>query len=414
MKFQTCLLTYAALLTGALAFAAETPQLPTPTGPYGIGRIGYDWTDASRIDRLAPDSNTAPNTRRELMVYVWYPTDPTKGDVHGTYLPGAKQMDANPEVQHWMRGDYEDLWPLIVSGAIHSHAVDGAPPAKMPRQFPVVLLSHGLGGSGFGYTGLIEDLVSHGYIVAAIEHTRVAGVVAFPDGRLIQPPPDNPPPDLSPTQRFQRMAARVTIQFEVGSADVRFVLDRLTTLNKASKHDFPLAGRLDLTQVAAMGHSAGAEYAALACQLDSRFKACVDLDGAMVPVAALPESPDGVKFQQPLLFLENHYDEAHMFGTHEEHLAFFKKKEEQLSQCPRGSYDIVLNPPGMMHGSFSDTFVLHAGNTPEQTAQALHNLALTESYILAFLDKNLKHTPAPLLDDPNSSHPEATIERLGK
>ncbi len=75
---------------------------------------------------------------------------------------------------------------------------------------------------------------------------------------------------------------------------------------------------------------------------------------------------------------------------------------------------MVLNPPGMTHGSFSDDFVLHPGNTPEQTAQALHNLALSESYILAFLDKNFKHTPAPLLDDVNSPHPEATIERLGK
>jgi dienelactone hydrolase len=410
MKFQAATFIGAAWLAGTLAFAVETPQLPQPSGPQGIGRVGYDWTDASRGDRLAAN----PNTRRELMVYLWYPTGPSKSDVRGTYLPGAKQMDANPEVGRWMHDEYGDSGPLIVSGEIHSHTVDGAPPAKSPRQFPVVLLSHGLGGSGFGYTALIEDLVSHGYVIAAIEHTGVAGVVAFPDGRLVQPQRDNPPPDLSPAQRFQRMVDGATLQIEVGTADVRFVLDRLTALNKAPKHDFALTGRLDLTQVAAMGHSAGAEFAVRACELDARFKACIDLDGGMVPVLALPESPDGTVLAQPLLFLEVLYPESRMGGTHEEHLAYFKKKEEQLQKCSPGGYDVELNPPGMMHGSFSDVFVLHAGNTPEQAAQALHNLALTQSYILAFLDKNLKHIPAPLLDDPNTSHPDATIQHLGK
>jgi acetyl esterase/lipase len=42
---------------------------------------------------------------------------------------------------------------------------------------------------------------------------------------------------------------------------------------------FLLAGRVDLKRAAAMGHSAGAEFAARACQLDARFKACIDLDG---------------------------------------------------------------------------------------------------------------------------------------
>jgi hypothetical protein len=102
-----------------------------------------------------------------------------------------------------------------------------------------------------------------------------------------------------------------------------------------------------------------------------------------------------------------------MGGTHEEHLAFFKKKEEQLAACPLGSYVVVLNPPGMMHGSFSDTYLLGAGGRPAETAVALHNLELTQAYILAFLDKNLKHTTAPLLDDPNTDHPEATVQRLG-
>lgn len=410
MKFRISILTCAACLAGTLVFAAEIPQLPEPSGPYGIGRIAYDWTDRLRPDTLA----TGPNHPRELMVYLWYPTQHASGKAHGEYLPGVKQIDADPTLGPQMREGYGDIWPQILSGAISSHVVVNAPPAKDPKQFPVILFSHGLGSSGFDYTSLIEAMVSHGYVVAAILHPEVADVVVYPNGRLVPQPHDAPPAGLTPAQQFQRMADQASKQIEIGAADVRFVLDRLTQLNSGDRKNFALAGRIDLDRVAAMGHSAGSEFAARACQLAPRFKACVDLDGAMVPVAALPEYPDGKIIRQPLLLLEVSYSESHMFGTHEEHLAFFKKKDEQLAKCVPGSYDVMLNPPGMTHGSYSDAFLLHAGNTPEQTAQALHNLALTQTYILAFLDKNLKHTSAPLLDDLSAPHPDATIQRLGK
>lgn len=41
------------------------PLIPVPSGPFGIGRIGYDWIDPSRPDRYS----SKPNQRRELMVY---------------------------------------------------------------------------------------------------------------------------------------------------------------------------------------------------------------------------------------------------------------------------------------------------------------------------------------------------------
>jgi len=312
-----------------------------------------------------------------------------------------------------MRSGYGELWPQILSGAVYSHVIENAPVAMSPKRFPVVIFSHGLGGSGFGYTALFEDLVSHGYVIASIEHPGTADVVVFPDGRLVSQSHDTPPPGLTPAQRMQRMMDQVGQGIEVGAADERFVLDRLSQENAHDAQRFALAGRLDLNRVAVMGHSAGADFAARACELDAHFTACVDLDGAMAPVEALPEYPDGKTIQHPLLFLEAYHDEAHIFGTHEEHLAFFKKEKEQLARCPAGSYDVVLNPPGMMHGSFSDTFLLEARGDAAKIAVAQHNLDLTQAYILAFLDKNLKHASAPLLDDANADHPEATVQRLG-
>ncbi len=343
------------------------------------------------------------------MVYLWYPTDQAAG-AKGAYLPSARQMDADPELQKRMRDDYGVNWPLIVSGAIYSHAVDDAAPAKEPLKFPVVLLSHGLGGSGFGYTSLIEDLVSRGYLVAAIEHTYTAGAVVFPNGTIVPQHHDQPVPGLTPEEGMKRMMASAGATITEGAADVRFVLDKLTALNDGRPGSAALAGRLDLNKVAAMGHSAGAEFATRACQLDARFKACVDLDGGMVPVSALPEYPDGATLKQPLLFLEVDDPKAKMFGTHEQLLAYFKKKEEQLQTCVPGSYAVGLRPPGITHGSYSDDPLLEAAN-PAQANAARHNLDLIETFVRAFLDQTLRGGPGNALEAVQTS--EATIRKIG-
>jgi hypothetical protein len=40
--------------SGSAQTSVALPQIPSPTGPYGIGRIGYHWTDASRPDDYDP------------------------------------------------------------------------------------------------------------------------------------------------------------------------------------------------------------------------------------------------------------------------------------------------------------------------------------------------------------------------
>ena len=387
------------------ASPAVAPQLPLPAGPFGIGRFGFDWVDSSRPDRYASDAHA----HRELMVYLWYPTgQKTTPSAHGIYLPGARAMDANPEIQAAQRDEFEAAWPAIVSGAVFSHAVDNAPPAKSPKRFPVIILSHG----GFEYTALIEDLVSHGCVVATIEGAETARVVYFPDGRLVPAHHDAPQPGLSRDEQFKRMVAEATAGITEGAADVRFVLGRLMQLNDGQKPKFSLAGRLDLDQVVAMGHSAGAAFAARACQLDLRFKACIDLDGAMMPVAALPDFGDAATLKQPLLFLEAYYPESRMFGTHEQHEEFFRKKEAQFATCVAGSYDVTLHPSGFFHGSFSDYPLLVAANSAA-TDTALHNLDLVEAFVRAFLDQTLTGKPQPLLDAPVAPTPDADVRPIG-
>jgi predicted dienelactone hydrolase len=386
--------------------SAAVSEIPYPSGPLGIGRTGFHWIDTSRPDKYDP------KRKREMMVYFWYPTAKSVG-AKGQYLPGAAQIDAVPAMHEFMSQQFGNLWAPIVSGEISSHAVDRAPVARSRTPFPVVTFSHGLGGTGFQYTLLIEDLVSHGYVVASIEHTYMAKAIWFPDGRIITQRDDSPPAGLSQAERFNWIMKETSAGIDQGAADVRFVLDRVRQLNH-DKQQFALAGSIDPELLAAMGHSAGAEFAARACQQDSRIHACVDLDGAMVPVAALPLYGDDRKILQPLLFLEAFHPENNMGGTPDQLAEYKKVKEKQLQGLRSGSYDVVLHSPGIAHPSFSDVPLLfHGQDGFPETPIVLHNLDLITQFVRAFLDKTLLGEKEPLFDGRISPVPEATVTAYG-
>jgi len=405
---------FAAILLACLCSAlsalssAQTgapPQIPSPTGPYAIGRIGYHWTDASRPD------DYDPKRRRELMVYLWYPTAKSAG-TKGQCFPGAAQMDDLPEIHKIMSREFGNAWAQIVSGEISSHAIDHAPIAKTSMPFPVITFSHGLGSTGFLYTVLIEHLVSYGYVVASIEHTYTAKVIWFPDGRVVTQHNDAVPTRLSQSERQKRMMEQVSTGISEGAADVQFVIDRIEDLNRDMQHS-ELVGAIDLNRVAAMGHSAGAEFAARACQQDSRIHACVDLDGGMVPVAALPLHGDE-RMRQPFLFLEAYHPDDTMGGTPDGIAQYRRVREQQLEELPRGSYAVVLHSPEIAHPSFSDVPLFSHGHDgfPE-TPVVLHNLDLITRFTSDFLSKTLRGEHVALFDGRSSPLPEAIVTAYG-
>jgi hypothetical protein len=71
-----------------------------------------------------------------------------------------------------------------------------------------------------------------------------------------------------------------------------------------------------------------------------------------------------------------------------------------------------LKAPGLFHGSFSDYGLLAAQGRVAETQIALDNLRLTQGFTLAFLNKYLKQSNEPLLDNA-SQDPEATVKRYG-
>src|SRR5205807_10392613 len=66
--------------------------LPTPTGPFAVGRAIYDWTDDARVDTLAP----VPGTRRELLVWIWYPSAAGPSAAMDDYVPAWMRAAVAP------------------------------------------------------------------------------------------------------------------------------------------------------------------------------------------------------------------------------------------------------------------------------------------------------------------------------
>ena len=393
------------------ARANSAPQLVNPSGEFGIGRISFDWVDRARPATCPGDAQAEARGHREMMVYLWYPSPLPRREARGAYVPLANEIDGQVSTRTIAHDEYGATWPLMLSGEVYSHALENAPVANSPHRFPLVLFSHGLGSSEFSYSALIEDLVSHGYAVAGIEHPCSTDMVAFPGGRVAVPHREAMPAGLSSDKRMQWMMAGALDGIAEGAADDRFVLDKIAELNAGGSRSFVLAGKLDLRRVAALGHSAGGAIAARACQLDRRIRACVDLEGQLIPVEAIPEFPDKARLQQPLLFIEIARSEAQMGGTHQEHEAYFGKREEQLRQAPAGSYDVVLRAAGMRHSSFSDGPILNAGSDNQVRHVAEHNLEIIETMVRTFLDDTLGHGKKPVLTLLPAS--DAEIHRIG-
>src|SRR6266478_8431483 len=72
--------------------------LPTCTGAFAVGRAIYDWTDDANLDALAP----VAGTKRELLVWIWYPAAPGQSGPADEYLPTPLRAEVE-----------RDLGPLL-------------------------------------------------------------------------------------------------------------------------------------------------------------------------------------------------------------------------------------------------------------------------------------------------------------
>ena len=392
----------------------SAPRLPLPSGSYGIGRMAFDWTDMGRTaDNAAGPAS--PIQQSELMVYLWYPTRANPEKIRGVLFPGIKEIDSAPDTIPGFKSGpiFGNNWTLVLSGEITSHVQENAPIAKTPKRFPVVIFSPTAFGTCFEYTSAIEDLVSHGYVVAAVEHTYETFAVAFPGGQVRTLPVKAiqqrylAPPGASEEESYDKLNGWNRHRVDVRAADLSFVLDKLTQLDEESKHSSPFAGRLDTAHVAAVGHSRGGWAAVLACRRDDRFRACANLDGGndgeglQYPGAPTPKQPIlYVELSKTLQLPKDWWPLKKLHLTAAEWIQrWHKTVGEEFGSFPSGGYFVEITADDMEHYSFSDRILLQAAKegSEEKKNAALRGLHLTEDVTRTFLDQNLKGEKQPIL-----------------
>ncbi|MER7898810.1 dienelactone hydrolase family protein [Streptomyces sp. NPDC096046] len=267
----------------AAAWALPTPAFPAPSGSFAVGTSVVEWTDANRPENATPEADD----RRTVVVQLWYPARKSPVDARRAAYLGRTEHEAG--IVSNALADYVGVPGFLLDGLsrARTHAVVDAPVAEGGGRFPVVLFSPGLGGVRSQNTAWAQELASHGYVVAALDHPYDSAAV-LAGGRTI-------PTKVTATgdaDRDEKLAAGWTA---VRAADLSFVL---TQLDRVARGEVPgpVGGRMDTGRVAVTGHSLGGGAALQAARQDSRFDAVINLDG-------FPHDPDAKPFPQPVLAL---------------------------------------------------------------------------------------------------------------
>ncbi|WP_435107950.1 alpha/beta hydrolase family protein [Nocardiopsis synnemataformans] len=400
---------------------------PEPTGPHAVGRTELHLVDPDRGHPWVEEA-----TERDVMISIWYPAgdgaasgdnaasgdgaasgdNATSGDGTGTGEPAPY---VTPSVAGVLKSEMEQ-------GGIHRDSVDFDAfrvnalqdvPVADAGPFPVVLYSPGMEQSRFLNALHLEELASHGYVVAAMDHPYETLAVDMPDGRVLR--------TSAPSFSTESLKEAVTVR----RADTRLVLDGLTALSEGLSPDAggqePPAGlgeALDLDAVGMFGHSAGGLTAAEVMLEDERVDAGLDLDGTIGyhvghevwseanlrgadrPFALLTAGRAGVELQPHhsgysagfRTFVEaSSVDVLELYMAEGEHFSYTDH------QWALPAIDEALQPsnrswPDLVEGSIGTV-------DPEESVRA------QRAYVTAFFDAHLRGEREPILDGPSPDLP---------
>jgi predicted dienelactone hydrolase len=405
-------------ISGQSNFGTQV-ELPAPTGPFAVGRIAYNWTDFSRPEPFSLQTGA----HREVMVYVWYPADVGRTAQPAPYFPDFPAIEkcaGEADIKSLLGAGYVP----VKSGKLRTHSVENAKLSSSSKQYPLLVFSPGFGEYSLTYGAVLEDLASHGYVIAAIDHPYDASCVVFPDGRAI--PFAQERWDAAKKQ-LDSMMAYYGSRINEWAADTRFVLDQLIRYNRTPHLGAPFARHLDLQRIGAFGHSVGGMTTVRACELDTRFRACMNQDSDYDGKPFMPfSSANNIK--QPFLFMvSTHSYYKHVPAPTAEQLSaqkltlddfnkliqgYDRNQGEALASMPGGSYRVAVETPDFTHRSFIDATLLKSSDDPSAVARNLQNLRIVRAYTRAFFDKYLKGQKNSLLDQKSRLDPRVRVDRF--
>jgi dienelactone hydrolase len=237
-----------------IAFPPLSP--PIVSGPYHVGAV----------DLYLPVEHKELNSA--LTVKILYPTmsDPLdskknrrrlpylKPELASEYLKQSIRTAAPKPLDSWFW--FLDNWKLI-----YLDIIENAMPYQ-GKEFPILIFSHGLGGSAALYSYITRSMAANGYIVLAVDHTDGSNPVIVQKNGTVVTLNSSPIHDLWAQKKFVKYANFRRRQTNLRALELEAATEVLRSLNS---HNIPelatrrisFMGCLDLNQIYVMGHSFG-------------------------------------------------------------------------------------------------------------------------------------------------------------
>ena len=315
MFIKFIVISFSCLLLGFssfLAYALPVFSLPSPTGSYEVGIQYFHLIDESRTDPFLDHSTK----KRELMVKVYYPAKEDDAKSISSYFHSPELIKSFAAFYNMPDFVFDHL------KLVKTHSKEGLEVSDQQQRYPVVLFSHGAGTTMEVHLLQGEDLASHGYIVAAIDHTYVSAATIFPD-RIVS--------HKEATTDFNTVDPAEVIT-QIMADDSSFVIDQLSEMNEG-KIESIFEGKLDLENIGAIGHSVGGAVAYHLALNDGRIKGAINLDGR---VYVTPK--EDLKDLAPFLMLANDKFHIQMLRDRKSLMKRFEEMTEEEQKIVLSMY----------------------------------------------------------------------------
>lgn len=360
---------------GGLCMLRPVIQTPAPIGPFPVGTTAIP---------LFPGATQASPVFR-----VWYPAQPGSGQGAAPYAVEPRQALRRNQLS---RSRSAQEAALVPGSGISS-----------PGRLPVLVYFPGWGGVPSQGTVLIQDLASHGYVVAAPDAWDPA---AYPHD------PGAAADVATPLMFDSDLAAEVSMAAGARNAPrqarlARLVIDRLTDLNRADPAG-RFTRRLDLDRIGMLGFSFGGSVAVETAVDDPRVRAVANLDGGVFTDAYLRGFP-----QPYLLVSEPPMTEADLRSpnpvTRREAIPTLEDEARIKGFMERwGGTRAIIQ--GMAHVNFQDAPLLKDGRRVGGTINPQRARLLVDRLLLTFFDHHLRGTSPPISADISSAYPEMDLQ----
>ena len=172
------------VLSALLIYYLPIPEFAIENKKYSVG---YEEVHIILEDRLQPEafvelSNLKENSKRELLVDVYYPSEDET-----TLIQLFKDAPSNwgETVINYLNRTWGINLPTFLFSHLNLSYFDvGVDLNKGNTKFPVLIYTHGWAGEKIFATDQLITIASQGYVVIALDHTGLAMFTELPSGTI--------------------------------------------------------------------------------------------------------------------------------------------------------------------------------------------------------------------------------------